>query len=63
MGWAAGTGWDILGAAMTPVGAQTMTHALLVGHIAVGAILGPHHPIGTFHWCHCSSRDFGGLAK
>ena len=30
---------------------------------AVGAILGPYHLSGALHWCHCSSCDFGGLAK
>ena len=57
------TSWGILGAAMMPIGTHAMAHALLVGHKAVGAILGPHHPFGTLHWCHCSSCDFGGLAK
>ena len=44
-----------------------MAHATLVGHrdvqSAVGAILGPHHQITTLHWCHCSSHDFGDVAK
>ena len=43
VGWAVAktTGWSILGAAMMSVGTHTMAHALLVGHTAVGAILGP----------------------
>ena len=66
VGWAVGIGWGILGTAMTPVGAHTMDHALLVGHVAMMqyiVIISIYHPIGTLHWCHCSSRDFGGLAK
>ena len=39
---------------------HTMVHATLVGTEAVGANLGPHHPIGAIHWCCCSSHDFGG---
>ena len=45
------------------VGTHAMVHALLVGYTAVEAILEPHHQIGTFHWCHCSSCDLGGVAK
>ena len=65
MGWevAKTTSWGILGAAMMPVGTHTMAHTLLVGYIAVGAILGPHYTIGTLHWCYRFSYDFGGLAK
>ena len=52
---------------MTPIGVHTTAHATLLGHSdiqsAVAAILGPYHPIGAPHWCHHSSRDFGGQAK
>ena len=61
MGWAAGTVWGIIGAAVTPVGALTMAHALLVGHRGSGS--NPRSPIGTLCSNHCSSRDFGGSAK
>ena len=70
-----GEGWAVskplvrtpFGAAMVPVGVHTMAHTILVGHrdvqSAVGAILDPHHLISALHWCHYSSRDFGGPAK
>ena len=48
--------WDIPGAAMMP----TMTQWWAIESVGANPA-GPHHPIGTLHWCHCSSRDFGGL--
>ena len=53
---------------MMLIGTHTMACGTLVGLRAiqsvVGAILGPHHLINTFHWFHCCSNDFDkGLAK
>ena len=67
-GW---VGWEVaktlVRTLMITTGAHTMAHATLVGHKnvqqAAGKILGPHHLISTPNWCHCSSHDFGGLAK
>ena len=71
MGWVVGwggVGWAGLGWGgrwqKPPVGAPRLGAAMMtVCYKAVGAILGPHHQIGTLHWCHCSSCDFGGVRK
>ena len=59
-------GWGGVGAGKNPIAAMTPTQWPMLHWYAtktVVAILGPHHLIGTLHWCHCSSHDFGRLVK
>ena len=52
---------------MSPIDAHTMAYATLLGYkdvqSAVETILDPYYLISALHWCHCYSRDSGGLAK
>ena len=54
------TSLGILGVAMMLLSTHTMAHALLVGHTAVGAILGPTTQLAPSIGASC---DFGGWQK